>query len=34
MVDFPDSLVSEESACNAGVPSSIPVPGRSGKGIG
>ena len=34
-MDFPVSLVGEESACNAGNPSSIPGPGRSaGEGIG
>ena len=34
-MDFPVSLVGEESACNAGDPSSIPGPGRSaGEGIG
>ena len=32
---FPDSSVGEESACNAGDPSSIPGSGRSsGEGIG
>ena len=32
---FPDSSVDEESACNAGGPSSIPGLGRSvGEGIG
>ena len=34
-MDFPDSSVGKESACNAGDPSSIPGSGRfSGKGIG
>ena len=32
---FPDSLVAEESSCNVGDPSLIPVSGRSpGVGIG
>ena len=34
VVDFPDSSVGKESACNAGDPSSIPGSGRSGEGIG
>ena len=34
-VDFPGSSVGEESACNAGDPSSIPGSGRAaGEGIG
>ena len=35
IVDFPDSSVGKESACNAGDPGSIPGLGRSpGEGIG
>ena len=33
-LDFPDSSVGKESACNAGDPGSIPGSGRSGEGIG
>ena len=33
-LDFPDSSVGKESACNAGHPGSIPGSGRSGEGIG
>ena len=34
-LDFPDSLVGKELACNAGNPGSIPGSGRSnGEGIG
>ena len=34
-MDFPDSSVGKESACNAGDPGSIPGLGRSpGEGIG
>jgi len=34
-LDFPDSSVGKESACNAGDPSSVPGLGRSaGEGIG
>ena len=35
IMDFPDSSVSKECACNAGDPGSIPGSGRSaGEGIG
>ena len=33
-LDFPDSSVGKESACNAGDPGSIPGSGRSREGIG
>ena len=34
-LDFPDSSVGKESACNAGDPSLIPESGRSpGEGVG